>query len=329
MAARPAPHGAADVTSRVLASLLNVENADSGVADIPEFPLSSDLTNLVANWGVEMDTTGTVKAALIIAMKQADGQPLRIEGNITDPITFVTSTDARGGDTVGSSNNMGMIEANVKGHFLRNVISAIPAARTWLIDLCAANQIRTLTHKNIEGYFMAKNATKINGRELVLVVSLFAKALPKIMADEGARDRVLHEAGDWLKYHTTATSTAALCAKMMESIRGPFPTLISDATAAFIQEANDNRWDKERADLIPRNVVAITYIWLEVSKQLPDEWFQGNKAISEMNPSVAKMFRTLFKRYLDIAGNTDTIGAIGSIRELQEFQNSVNAMRDL
>lgn len=306
----------------VLANLLALPRADSGVPPILPGLLSSNIDHLIRDFAVTIDTTGVVKSSMIISLFQVDGQPYPIEGNIADPIIMIT-TPAQGNNVqavVGSSAAMNAIQDNDNGRFLRQVIGSVAAARTWILDLTAADQVRRLSPKNIEGYFMSKNGTKIIGRELLTIVDACSRGLAKIMNDQASRAVILQNPSDWVKYHTSATSTAGLVHRVKGIINGIFPGFFAPATVQTIDNANNATWDKALSDLIPRNVVAITYIWLDVAKQLPDDWYQGNAAIALMNPAQARVYRNFFRRYLEISADDAPVQAIQILQNLVAYQ---------
>jgi len=322
MAARAVPAGGPAIANAILGRLFGANHADQGVAPLAPHPLSVNIDNLIANWGVTVSTTGIVKAAYIIAMYKLNGNPYPIDGLINADITMTTSPVAGAVliAVVGTSANVAAIEDNANGNFLRQVIASVDAARTWLEDISAAEQTRKLTPKNIEGYFMSKGNTKIVGREMTMVVDLFARGLPRLMADIGGRAILMNDAGDWIKYHTSATSTANLVHRSKEAIIAAFPNMFTGATIGAIDAAHAATWDKGLADDIPKMAVAVSYIWLKAAKQLPDDWFQGEKAYGSMNAAIAKSFANLFRRYLAIVSDETAINALVNVGALAAYQ---------
>lgn len=273
---------------------------------------STNVDHLIRDWKVTLDTTGVVKSAIIIAMHRIPTLPCLRKGNHNSDITMITTAarDCGASDVIGSSANEAAIENNENGAFLRKVIAAVPEARTWALELVACHQTKPLIPKNIEGYFMSRKNTKIVGIDLLNLVEILSSAqndIPflcsnnRVMADAEARSAILATNNNWLKYHTRAASTAILVKKCIESLRATFPNMFSAETVALVDDAVANLWDKTRTDRIPKIVVAITYIYMKETRQLPDNWYQGNKAMSSVCPIKIIRFSTLFKKYVALS----------------------------
>lgn len=327
MAARAAPDGAPQVANGSLASLLALEVEDAGLRPTLPHLLSTNVDNLIANFGVTIDDQGVIKASLLIVMFRIDPAIYPREGNANAAITMTTTAGIN--PVVSTSANFNGIQDNANGAFLRKLIITIPAATMWLQDLVAAEQIRKLTPKNIEGYFMSKNSTRVIGRDLIEVVDYAARGLPKILSDAGARAIILDNASDWMKYHTSATSTAALVHRAVREINASFPGFFRDETLEAVEDANEDKWDKDLVNAIPLLVIQVVYIFLRASKQLPDGWFQGQKAYDVMNPAVAKKYDNFFKRYFALAGDQAATDAVTDITGLVAYQTATGGFHGI
>lgn len=335
MAARAAGANAPIPAAGVLTNLFNLQGNDNGVLPIIDHPISTNLDDLIAHWGVTMDTTGVVKSAMIVTLCRVDLPDVPRTGAANANVTKITTNavvNAAGVNVpavVGSSAAVDQIEANAAGNFLRQVITALPASAFWIQDLVASNQVKVLSASNIQNYFLAKDNTRVVGRDLMDVIALASSSLPKLMNDEGSRARLTHNMPDWLRYHTTATGTAGLVHKFKAAIAVQFPTFISRATQDAIDLAYASPWNKALADLIPRTVVAASYIWFKETKSLPEDWYQGKRAFSEMNPVQAKAMANLFRKYLDLATSEAAVNACQNMGALVAFQSGVGGIRDL
>ena len=316
MTARQASIGVpATSANALLNALLTGENADSGVALAVFTRLSSNIDHLVRDWNVTNDTTGIVKASILLALYSIPNIPIPRTVARGHDITMTTTHAVDGGAAavIASSANLDAVEANENSLFFRKVVSSIPSARTWIVDLAAAYQVRKLTPKNIEGYFMSKNSTRIIGRDLLSIVEISASILPNIMSEESSRSAILNTNNNWLKYHTTACSTAALVKKCIDVLNPAFPTMFSADTLARIDVAANALWNKALPDDIPRTVVALTYVWLKEAKQLPENWYQGQKAYESTNPVILRRFASICKKYLALCSESTAVDAINNI----------------
>lgn len=324
MTARQSATGNAASANAALNAILTAANVNSGLAPVLPAPLTNNIDHQMRDFGVTIDTTGVIKSSMIVVLRSIPGLPYPRVGADGEAITMVTTA----GDpaTVGSSANVAAIENNANGNFLKQVIAALPAARTWLLDLAAAHQVRALTPKNVEGYFMSKGNTKVIGRDLLQVIDYAARGLPNIMQDEGARNAINYQASDWIKYHTSATSTAGLVHRVKDTLVAIFPTLFKAETITAIDAAFNAQWNKELVDRVPKTALAISFIWLREAKQLPEDWFQGTKAYNDFNPATSRSLSNLFKRYLSLSADDSATASVTKIDDLVKLQSTTGGL---
>lgn len=309
LAAAVAAAGAFNVNT-IEAALVALVRVDRGVVSILPGMLTLDLDALIGPFGINIDQTGAIKASILVALTRIGvNQPFRFDATHAANITMTTSPAVAGGNpaVLGSSAQIANIEDNDNGTWLRSVINNVTAANQWLVDLVATQQVRGLTAKNIQGYFLSKGNTVVAGKEIKELIWLIATGFPDMMVD--VRLRALLTGGDWMKYHTTASSSASLVAKFISSVHGAFPGMVGAASVALVNLAVANPWDKAAQDAVPGRLKGVAHVFLEASNSLPDNWYQGTRAREDMPPNLVASYMAFFKKFLLLSRDIAAINA--------------------
>jgi len=104
--------------------------------------------------------------------------------------------------------------------------------------------------------------------------------------------------------------------KLLDDFRELGITTAGDATEVAINAANDAPWDTSLSLAIPNKYKAYASVYLEVCGTGIDDWWQGNNAVDELPAARVRGAKVIFKKYLELKNNTDTIDAIDDISDI-------------
>lgn len=126
----------------------------------------------------------------------------------------------------------------------------------------------------------------------------------------------------WASYHLTATSTVHLVNKYLAEFPEGHGHVCTAAEVNRIRNADPENYQHNISD----NVIAHAFCYLRASKFDFGNWYQGNKAISNM-PAAFKSSKILFyQRYLDIKNSAEAITSCNDLATLvQYFQGAITA----
>lgn len=200
-------------------------------------------------------------------------------GELTYRVATPTTTEpARTTDYTDA--NMHTMASDDTRYFFQTIISLYGTAPGVIINLVAANQIKRLKNSVIGNYFASKGGRGFDTRRISDCIDRITGVLPMIMSNDDLRAKV--EETDWVKYHTSASSTAMLCTKAANITGGIFNGIFSAESTTLITEALAAPWNKALADRIPKKVLIWTYYILNAYNVLPNGWVQGTKALDHM-----------------------------------------------
>jgi len=195
--------------------------------------------------------------------------------------------------------------------------AVMPKAGLHLYELCAAWQVSALDERNVESYYKSAGMT-VTVATVLKVLPYYAAIIPRISGTDGFVQAVT--SSDWLKYHTTATSTPALVDLMIRGVEGFYP--ISNEWRGFVASALRKPWDKKLSELIPKNLIAIAYTYLEVMGRLPNNWYQGIKAVAQTDSITLGKWRNIFNRFRSLAAKLDQINQAEDVKMLTALGKS-------
>jgi len=287
----------------------------SGIGASLPSPIGRTINILADNWNIDNSNTGIVTLGILLSVVDiAQTAGTNMVGVIITPatpnvITWEANTDI-GALTCGNadlaSNNLAGITNDAAGNFFRSVITSSTNAKKWILDLVGAYQVRALSSDNIISYFQGAGIERINGSSLLSIIAPLSKIIPVIVVDNGARSRMSNI--DWVRYHTSATSTPVLVQRAIDFVGNSIPNFWAANTITAVTNALNAPWDKGLADLIPKKAVAASHALLTALKQCPRDWYQGNKAKSTTPAST-------YAAWLSVASK---------LQELIVDQNAIN-----
>eukprot|EP01118_Nematostelium_gracile_P017085 TRINITY_DN7200_c0_g1_i4.p1 TRINITY_DN7200_c0_g1~~TRINITY_DN7200_c0_g1_i4.p1 ORF type:complete len:272 (-),score=26.25 TRINITY_DN7200_c0_g1_i4:330-1145(-) len=181
-----------------------------------------------------------------------------------------------------------------------------------ILELCGAEQVKPLRERNVDSYFkMAKS--EMPTTRIHQVVMFIAANIKMMITDDDFQQHT--KTVNWVGYHTQAASTQSLCRKFMDETKDFLNW--QDNTKKAIKDACDAPWDKGRIDLIPLKVVQLCYCYLQATKQLPDNWYMGQRAIGQMKTSDMVKYRAVFAKFAELEANIVGLDQVGEVDDLK------------
>lgn len=269
-----------------------------------------------------MDVTGAVLTALCTAYMAMPGAIfMRQDNDYTRPTFKITKRVKQEDGTVVAETDEytdadieDMPESEEKA-FAIMYRQAAQGSRQWLLDLSACWQVRPLNGGNVTGYFASQGGTIVKGASLVHFFEAVKNSLRRVMADE--RYRSLLTKNKFMRYHTSAASTAGLVKRAVSECKGMIR--LSPASAAAINDAVAAYWDLDMTDRIPKHLVAFTHAYLSSANQLPDNWYQGKAAVAEVSTKLYRKWRAFLDKASELSLNIDAMRDAKTLAELATY----------
>lgn len=308
---------AAGLTSVQLNALFGAITGNaSGIATALPHNVTHNIGAAAATWNCDTNNTGVVvlgivtRLAAMTAVANNGLNGVNVAAGSPNVLTF-EATATIGGLTVGPA---AVTAANAATHaqpecvaFFNRVLASYNSAPQWIFDLCAADQIRKLSPDNVTNYYAGLGVDRVNGSAIISIISPLSTILARIRADAGAAGRLSNN--DWMRYHTSATSTPQLVQKAIDFVGTSIPGFFSVATTAAVTAAIAEPWRKDLADAIPRKAVAATHAILTALRQCPRDWYQGNKAKDSFPSSIYAGWISIAAKLQDLIINQVAINA--------------------
>lgn len=297
--------------------LLTAENAVRGGLT-PTFQLtaSKDFARFLQLNNLNYDAESSILWLMTEALSSVLGNNAPIPRPPGDPAdlcaSLVPAADANADAAVRYFAPAGALDQVIKEGIpplaMRALLLDAPRAPFWLLDLTACHQVKPIKAANVSSFFKMTSRVTINGREIMKVLDFAAVAIPKILDDAALRPHL----GDntFMDYHTSYSSTAGLVASMLSSAPTVTHVMFSDATWDAVNASVDDPSDRELNAAIPQSAVVATHAYLVVNGRLPDNWYQGEKAVSSAPASRYNYYRMIFKKIKDISADAEAIDAV-------------------
>lgn len=229
------------------------------------------------------------------------------------------------------------LTADMRGYFaLYNSLGDKPLM--YLRDLVACNQVRELKTANVESYFASLGKAKVNARSIVEALAVISTAFGNLVSQNAAlgdaavavlnpgatsaqvlaarKSASVLTNAPFIEYHTTASSTPALCKRMCDDLGAMRAAFISDAVANVINDAFRAQHDLALSRLIPAKAIVVTSAYLTSMNSLPEGWKQGQRAVASHSPIAYRAMTTIFKKYATFAANLNEAEAATNMAEL-------------
>jgi hypothetical protein len=194
-----------------------------------------------------------------------------------------------------------------------------PKAFWYMMDLTTAWQVKSLRGRNIDNYF-ASHQLLVNPESIMRDIHYFASKLPKLISRADMLARLDKNA--WLIYHTTATSSPALILKLIVALKSfamtdtQINSFLQDNALTVVTAAARAPWDQVLASRITASTIAKTAVYLAAAKKLPDNWYQGRKALDSLSPAQITALTAIFEKLIAISSNLAAISGATTLTEL-------------
>jgi len=193
--------------------------------------------------------------------------------------------------------------------FIRELAIKIPRI---ILELVGAHQVGSLRDRNVESYFKMAQAD-ISVEKIMKTIHFLSLLLPKIVENPLFQAKIKDTV--WLTYHTAAASSQQLVNKFIEETKGLLT--ITPETKTLVAAALAEPWKIDVINKIPKRAIALTYVYLDATGQLPDKWFQGIKAFNAMATMDKVKFKAVFIKYSALNAQVVTVEGAADIAALK------------
>lgn len=181
------------------------------------------------------------------------------------------------------------------------------SAAGWMIDLINANKKSKITRENVDGYFQSLGCSKIKAGGIAKFIHAISDYFPDEVSDQGFRD--LLTPGKWTDYRLTRVSSGKIMVDYLPVLRELGFEARYPGMDAAIRASATAPWDISLADLIPSQCKAFVSIYTDDIGKGIDDWYQGEKATSELPADKMLVYRATSKKYIEFCKDTSTITA--------------------
>jgi hypothetical protein len=176
--------------------------------------------------------------------------------------------------------------------------NAIAASYGWLLDLVSAEQNRTLTQKNIQGYFMAVRRMKITAILLPRLIGFCSGVIPDLMVSQAVRDRLINN--KWISYHTSYASTPGIIQEALDAIPALSEIFFPTGSRVSVAGAIAEPWSMQRNSAIPVGAIVVAAAYVKASSKEVGDWYQGKAAVASSNRALYTKALAFYKRAFQI-----------------------------
>lgn len=184
-----------------------------------------------------------------------------------------------------------------------------PAIRLNVDALASANQVKRLNEKNIENFLVSIDLDKGIARELMVSIE-HADPVPYTAAFATI---------PWYSYHTTLQSTSGLCKRVLAGLGDQAPYVFAATEVNQINASSDRVLNHGISD----RAIAKVHAYLLAVRQLPENWYQGKKAVAMTDPGVYTGLLEFFRKFSEATSKASagfqpktTIGSVFSATDI-------------
>jgi hypothetical protein len=306
------------------------------------FSIGNNVNEMAESAGLTLDDTSALEIAFLMvyagipdAVFPPQSAP---KDRMTITVTYdtpaqpeIVAVDAHGGQpaiahraavaaVIGAVEDVhdGVIRRNSVQHILAaNIFNSVDRVKGFQLDLVRAHQSKPLSVSNIKNYFAMKAMVRVNARFILSVIQSAATLFSNLKEVIGIANHI--DDSVWMKYRLAKSSTPNLVMKVLDEAGDIITGVFSDASVDIVQEALDDLEDLDKSRRIPRSMILCAHAYLKAMNALPDDWYQGERAVSEGSPVLYQRWLAVFRRYKSLASNKDAIDALGSQEALKDF----------
>lgn len=284
-------------------------------APAPNANITAYLSDFRATDNNTVATLGGILLALTTAANSNDDTPLR--DNVRKMFT--------GNSYIAIHNLMADPGADPADDNGRNIVSIrfnLAASVNWIINLVNAAKKKPLTDDNVEGFFAMMGHTSTKAGVITRFINQIQAFFPDNIDNEPFRNMLAP--GVWTTYRTSRVSTGAILINLLPDFRILRITVQGDADEDAITACAARPWDTNLSLAIRDKFKAYGCLYLQAAGTSIDNWYQGNRAVSNLPAAKVRMAKEIFRRYLEVK---NSVGDLNTFVEAAGFANS-DAIRD-
>lgn len=287
---------------------------------LPE-AIGYNIGRLVDEWNLSMNTEGAIVAGMAVILSESPGHGQRVhENNPPEPTWFLRAA-REGADGRPSVRAVSLTRGNPshedfadESAWFRIFLDALSKSKGYLVDLVACNQVKKLNASNVKNYMAAQGNRNVGGSSIALLVDVASTFYPQIMASDTLRAMV--EDTSFTRYHTTAVSTPGLMMRVIENLGRDAANVFPLDVIETVKVCIDEHWDTALTGEIPQVYIAITRAFLEATGRLPENWWQGMRALNVVSPTSYNAMKSFFLRYAALTSRVESMTEAGNIDAL-------------
>jgi len=193
----------------------------------------------------------------------------------------------------------------------------LPKVKGYMIDLVRAQQSKPLSISNLKNYFSAKSMLKVNARFILTIIQAASSVFPIIKGEAFLDDLV--EDSVWMGYRLSASSTPTLVKKFLDETLALSAGVFDQADIHLLDVALADLEDLDASRAIPRNMIIATHSYLRAMGSLPEDWYQGERAIQEGSTIYANAWFFASRKFKELGVSKTAIESAATIAEVNQI----------
>lgn len=203
------------------------------------------------------------------------------------------------------------------GLFSYQCFRDLPKVKGYMIDLVRAQQSKPLTISNLKNYFSAKSMLKVNARFILTIIQAASSVFPIIkgvaLLDDLVEDSV------WMDYRLSASSTPTLVKKFLDETVALSAGIFDQQDIDLVTVALADLEDLDASRAIPRNMIIATHSYLRAMGSLPEDWYQGERAVQEGSSIYANAWFYASRKFKELGVSKTAIESATTIVDVNQI----------
>jgi len=192
--------------------------------------------------------------------------------------------------------------------------SYFSSAPTWSIELCMCYQVKPLNRDNVKNYFKSCGVTISSTTFLLKAIKVMSAGMPRLVEIDDVRNSAINN--KFVKNHTSYASSGSLVRRCVEELGKNAVHVFAAEDIKDAVAASDAPYDITLAEKVTQRSMYVAYIYFDVNKSLPENWYQGTAAYETCPPNIKRVLRAFFKRLGALTAATDDIDSSNDVDEL-------------
>jgi len=180
-----------------------------------------------------------------------------------------------------------------------------------LIQATLCHATKSLKVKNVSSFFAMSGVVIQTPKSFITLLDYSVSVLGPFLKNNEVYKKYIDN--DFMKYHTTYSSSGALIIKASEFL-GSYSKFFF--TAEEIIVANNSKealYDYDKSVLISDKAIYTAAAVLEACKKYPENWYQGNRAKSDAPIAAYSLVLYMAKRYFELMTSVDIIDSASTV----------------